>query len=181
MSVGLSSIRSVPKWLCNPFQIAHDLRKDFRTLYTSLSLSDLSKQGCSALMFQFSTSSWRGYTQAGTYGVMEALYFSPAGGSVVKGFMSVNQAHLPVENAPSVLKAVNPGSPIYMAYTNLCLLLKYGNSVHETLLSIWPVVYKGLYNTTVIAISIPRPSIPSASAVTIMVLQGKRKTNEQKR
>lgn len=67
---------------------------------------------------------------------MEALYFFPAGGSVVKGFMSVNQAHLPVENALSVLKEVNPGSPIYMVYMNLCLLLKHGKSGHETPLSI---------------------------------------------
>ena len=114
---------------------------------------------------------------------MEALYFSPARGSVVKGFMSVNQAPLPVENALSVLKAVNPGSPIYMAYMNPCLLLKHGKSVHETLLSICSLIDKGLYNTTVIGIFIPRPSLPSSSAMTITVLQEKteKQTNKQKR
>lgn len=56
-----------PQMTRNSFKIAHDLRKDFGTLYTSLSVSDLSKvpYRCSALMFKFSTSSWSEYTQAG--------------------------------------------------------------------------------------------------------------------
>lgn len=51
-------------------------------------------------MSKFSTSSWRGHTKEGSDSIMEVSDSFPAGGSVVKGFISVRQDHLPVELAP---------------------------------------------------------------------------------